>query len=134
MEPSANPLVQLSEAFDFIGHPMYSDEFLGRVLAFACLSGFCEACVLNPALNAVLQIAQRRFKIMGGCVPDIEKMRQHWDNAMAELFEHGKDTPWLKPMMERYKITGWETLNFQEWAPEFKKRAQKLAEQGELFR
>jgi len=117
---SADPLADLSEMFDKIGHPIYSDEFLGRVLAWACLSGFCEPCVLNHALNSVILIAARRFALEGGRVPDTEKMSRYWRPAMAELTEQGVKTQWLKPLMDRYKITGWEKLNYKEWAPEFK--------------
>jgi hypothetical protein len=113
-------LRELSDAFDAVGHPIYSDELLGRVLAWACLSGFCEACVLNKALHAVVMIAARRFGIEGGHVPDVEKMDRSWRPAMRELERDGKDTPWLRPLMARYKVAGWERLNYREWSPEFR--------------
>ena len=116
---SAKHLQDLSDAFDSIGHPIYNDEFLARVLAWACLSGFCEVCVTNEALHAVIMIAAKRFKIQGSMVPDFALIRKHWKPALEELREFGKATPWLRPLMNRYYIAGWEKLNYAEWAPEF---------------
>jgi hypothetical protein len=115
LEPHDNPLVQLSDAFDSIGHPMYSDEHLGRVLAWACLSQWCEATVLNKALLPVLVIAARRFKIQGGWTPDRQKLVSHWVKAMRELGGQGARTEWLAKLMERYKIdSGWERIPYAE--------------------
>lgn len=120
LEPSTNPLIQLSEAFDSIRSPMYTDEFLARVLAWACLSGFCEACVSNQALHSVVMLAARRFKIQGGMIPDREAIFKHWKPALEELYNFGAKTPWLPKLMARYHVVGWEQINYQEWMPEFR--------------
>jgi len=119
LDPTSDPLIQLSEAFDSIGHPMYSDEFLGRVMAFACLSEFCEATVLNHALNSVLQLAARRFKMQGGCVPTAEGL-QAWITATCELGATGAKTPWLAGLMKRYRIDdGWQKIPYAEHFKQF---------------
>lgn len=82
----------------------WSQELLGRVLAYMTLSGGDEMCVLNLGFNAIIQIAQREFAILGGCVPDIEKLRRFYWPRVYELGMQGKTCPWIKDLCERYKI------------------------------
>lgn len=121
MKTNLNPLEELNDAFTSIGHPIYSDEFLARVLAWACLSGFPEALVLNKALYSVTMIAAKRFKIQGGQVPDVQAIMKYWKPALEELREFGAKTPWLPKLMDRYKVVGWKEINYAEWAPEFQR-------------
>ena len=60
-------------AFESIGHPLYSDELCGRLLAYAAVSG-SEDVVLNHALCGAILVAQDTFNIKGGEVPKMEKM------------------------------------------------------------
>ena len=103
----------LSDAFDSIGAPIYSDQFLARLMAWAALSEFCEATTTNLAMNAVLQIAARRFKVQGGERPDLRKLKL-WVEAMAELAKKGAKTEWLEPLMKRYHIDdGWKKIPYK---------------------
>lgn len=98
-----------------LGGPAWSDELLGRLLAWSWLAGFPECCVLNTGMATTLIVASYRFGIRGGNVPDLELMQKWVGPPFRELRRQGAKTKWLPALMDRYRVTGWEKLNYQEW-------------------
>lgn len=81
-------------------------DLLGRVLAYAWLSGMDEQCVFNGPLNAVIQVAQHYFGIInaGNHMPESAAMVEHFFPRVKQLGEAGKACEWLAPLAERYHI------------------------------
>jgi hypothetical protein len=100
--------------FSLQGKGTYSDEFLGRILAFGEMSGWPEPFVLNHMLNAVTQVAQRRYMIYGGGRPNIELLRAYFYPACVQLCKEQSDCAWAKEIAERYNMVKWEKLPFRE--------------------
>ena len=91
--------------------PMWSDELLGKLLAWATATGFLE-CTTQEPMHAVLMIAAKRFKIEGGEVPNMERIAAFYYPRLRELQRLKADTPWLPALMERYHLTDWRTLDY----------------------
>lgn len=97
-------LMDLSDAFDTVGAPMYSTEFCVWVLAFLAVYGgdLGEQVVLNKPFCTVLFIAQKKLKILGGevpvCVDELQKaiggMKSGSELALV----------WKKKFLERYNL------------------------------
>lgn len=81
---------------------IYSDELCGRLLAYAALSG-SEDVVVNPALNAAVQVAGDSFNLRGGEVPHMSKL-PFWRRAMHDLRDKGTKAEWWPSFAERYQI------------------------------
>lgn len=81
---------------------IYSDELCGRLLAYAALSG-SEDVVVNPALNAAVQVAGDSFNLRGGEVPKMDKL-PFWRRAMHDLRDKGCASDWWPAFAERYHI------------------------------
>lgn len=79
---------------------------LGKVLAYAWLSGMDEQCVFNGPLNGVIQVSQYFFGIInaGDHMPEATAMRDYFFPRVKELGEQGKACPWLKDFATRYKV------------------------------
>lgn len=101
---SFNLASQLEEAFNGIGCSIMSMNFASKLLAYVyVMGGGNEAIVYNEGLNAGIAIAQRKFNIIGGEVPDyrgIACIRAF----INELERKGDKTPWLKEIYERYNL------------------------------
>lgn len=111
------------------GRP-WSRDTLGKVLAYTTLSGGDENCVLNKTLNAIIQIAQREFGILGGCIPDAEKMRTFYWPRVKELGELGKQCPWIAEFCKRYSIElKWQ--QFEAYYADYKEGAGRWLAQSE---
>lgn len=94
--------------------PLWSDELLGKLLAWATATGFLE-CTTQEPMHAVLMVAAKRFKIEGGEVPNMERLAAFYYPRLRELQRLKADTPWLPALMERYHLTDWRTLDYG-WA------------------
>jgi hypothetical protein len=101
-----------------IGLRPWSDEFLGKLLAFAAATGFPEFTVGRP-MQDVLMVAAYRFGLEGGRVPDVALMNKCYYPRLRELTQLGAKTPWLPAVAERYGITDWSRL---EYEPDFTSR------------
>ena len=67
---------QLESAFNQIGTSMMSNDFAAKLLAYLYVfGGGNEAVTLHEGLNAGILIAQEKFKIKGGCIPDKEGVK-----------------------------------------------------------
>lgn len=85
----------LEQAFNSIGTSMMSLNFASKLLAYVA--------VMHEGLNAGIAIAQRKFNIFGGEVPDYKGIiciRAF----INELERKGDKTPWLKEIYDRYNL------------------------------
>lgn len=98
--------------------PCWSDELLGKLLAWNSATGFLE-CATREPMHSVLMIAAKRFNIEGGAVPNIERMNKYYWPRLRELQQHKAKTPWLPALMERYHVSDWQKLDYS-WADEMK--------------
>lgn len=117
-DPPSGMLAEALEAYrmsvSWLTGPAWTDRNLAQCLAWSLLAGFPECCVLGP-MNIPILIASYRFCIRGGCVPDVALFHELILPLANELQIKGKDTPWLPALMERYRVTGWEKLDYVEW-------------------
>lgn len=94
----------LEQAFNSIGTSMMSMNFASKLLAYVYVrGGGNEAVVTHEGLNAGIAIAQRKFNIFGGNVPDyrgVACIRAF----VNELERKGDKTPWLKEIYDRYNL------------------------------
>ncbi len=94
-----------------IGLRPWSDELLGRLLAFASATGFPEFTVTGP-MQSVLMVAAYRFNIEGGHVPNVALMNQWYYPPRRELKRLGAKTPWLPALAQRYGVTNLQQLDY----------------------
>lgn len=121
---------QLEEAFNQIGSSMMEKHFAAKLLAFTYVfGGGNEAVTMHSGLNAGILIAQEKFKIKGGCIPDAEgvkliqqyikeaeaaetlaKLNQSAYKKQPKGLEKSFDyflrqaLPWLNEIYERYEL------------------------------
>jgi len=105
----------LESAFKSVGMSMMTDDFAAKILAYCYVIGD-ENCVLHKGLNAGLMIAQGKFNIKGGEVPDIQgimlfrKYAKELEDCMKP--KDGKSgynydftsLPWIKEIYDRYDM------------------------------
>jgi len=93
---------QLEGAFSQIGLSMMSDDFAAKLLAYVyVMGGGNEAVAMNPAMIASIGMAQQKFNILGGKIPN-EKGISLLRERIREL-ETGMDkTEWLNEIFKRY--------------------------------
>lgn len=95
---------QLEEAFNSVGASMMSMNFAAKLLAYVYVfGGGNESVVYNEGMNAGIAIAQQKFHIKGGEIPQansIPVIRAF----IHELERKGDDTPWLSEIYYRYNI------------------------------
>jgi hypothetical protein len=110
-DPKLQCTANFYNAFASIGKPPWSDEHLGKLLAWASATGFRECTVVRP-LHDVLMVAAARFGIQGGRRPNVELMQKYYDPRLKEIKALKAETPWLPALMERYKVEGWQNYDF----------------------
>jgi len=115
---SAADAVRWDKMFAAIGQPMWSNELLGKLMAWAVATGFRE-CTTQAPMFQVLMVARERFGIEGGVSPNLPLLRRFYEPRLSELRIHREKTPWLPELMERYKVEGWETYDYH-WADDIK--------------
>lgn len=116
IDPPTNP--QLIEALDLyamtwnhLNGGAWSDDTLGKVMAFAWMSSFCEACVLNQGLWVVIMVASYRFGIRGGGIPDTALMAKWMGQPIVDIAL--RTAPWLLSLIEeRFHVAGAASRNF----------------------
>ena len=95
---------QLEEAFNKLGGSMMSNDFAAKLLAWLYMfGGGNEAVTLHQGLNSGIAIAQEKFKIKGGCVPDTEGVILI-NKYIKELEVSLDDTVWIKEIFDRYGL------------------------------
>jgi len=103
-----NHFNDLEEAFNKVGHSMYSDDFCCKLLAWLYVfGGGYEAVVINNGMYQAIQTAQRRLNLYGGEVPNgslLPLFRRY--SKEAENHEKGiVEAKWVnKEIHSRYKI------------------------------
>ena len=112
---------QLENAFNQIGTSMMTNEFAAKLLAYVYVfGGGNEAVTLHKGLNAGIMIAQEKFNIKGGCIPNaegvvlIQKYIKEAEQAefraktsklnipFTQKLLH--ELPWLHDIYERYEL------------------------------
>jgi hypothetical protein len=94
--------------------PMWSDELLGKLLAFSAATGF-PPCTMQEPMTTVLQIAAKRFGVEGGTKPNKELMDEHYLPRLKEIKQQKTKTSWLPELMKRYHVKNWRVLDYS-WA------------------
>jgi hypothetical protein len=100
---------EMEAAFNSIGVSMMSDDFAAKLLAYvSVMGGGNEAVVTNKKLLAGIGIAQQKFNIKGGEVPDangitlFQKYVAELETYIKESKEPFADDFWLKEVFDRY--------------------------------
>lgn len=101
----------------WLGGAAWSDEHLGRCLAWANLAGFPECVALGPMAIPVI-VSSYRFGIRGGCIPNSELIRKWVGVPANELWHLGNTVAWVAPLMQRYGVTDYENLSYRDWVSE----------------
>ena len=105
-EPSTNLAGQLEEAFNIIGTSMMKKDYAAKLLAYLYkYGGGNEAVVYHQRMNADIMIAQEKFNIKGGQVPDMEGvilLQKYIKELNAE--KEDLSTPWLWEIYLRYDL------------------------------
>lgn len=97
---------QLEEAFNQIGTSMMSNEFAAKLLAYVyVMGGGNEAVTLHQGLNAGIGIAQQKFNIIGGEIPNQEGVLLI-QKYIKELEQNMEETEWLEEIFKRYNLDG----------------------------
>lgn len=94
----------MEAAFNSVGSSMMSAEFAAKLLAYVyVMGGGNEAVTLHEGLNAGIGIAQQKFRILGGEVPDADgvKLIQQY---VKELEKDMEKTAWLQEIYTRYNL------------------------------
>lgn len=93
----------MEEAFNNIGLSMMSDGFAAKLLAYVyVLGGGNEAVVYHTGLNAGIKIAQQKFNLYGGQVPNV-KLLGLLQQRIKEI-EANEKVEWLNEIYERYNL------------------------------
>jgi hypothetical protein len=102
---------EMEAAFNKAGISMMSEDFAAKLLAYvSILCGRNEVLVTNKKLLAGIGIAQQKFNIRGGEVPDTNGINliQQYTAELETYFEKAKDPFaddfWLKEILERYDL------------------------------
>lgn len=103
--------VDLYVMTEAIGGKAWSDDLLGKLLAWAHVTGFME-CTVQAPIYEILMVAAHRFNIEGGKVPRFDLLSQFYTPRVKELQQMKTKTPWLPDLMERYKVTNWERMEY----------------------
>jgi hypothetical protein len=94
----------LEFAFNSIGCSMMTADFAAKLLAYLyVMGGGNEAVTMNAGLNAGIAIAQQKFNLNGGEIPDaqgVELIKKY----IVELEENLKDAVWLNEIYQRYNL------------------------------
>lgn len=101
----------LYKSGEAVGLRTWSDEWLGKVLAFATATGFPEFAVTS-SMQGVLRVAGYRFGLEGGRIPNIALMAEVYYPRLRELRAIGPKATWVREVVERYHITDWEKLDY----------------------
>lgn len=107
---------QLEASFNQIGSSMMSDDFAGKLLAYLLeYGGGNEAVTMHKGLNAGIAIAQQKFNIKGGEIPNIDGIRI-FNKYLKELKKDGMATEWLWEIYLRYELN---TSSLTSKCPEY---------------
>lgn len=100
---------QLEEAFQSVGVSMMSMNFAAKLLAYVYVrGGGNEVVVYNEGMNTGIAIAQEKFHIKGGEIPQANSIPVI--RAFIHELERKSDaTPWLSEIYSRYNIK--QTVN-----------------------
>lgn len=94
----------LENAFNQIGCSMMRDDFAAKLLAYVyVMGGGNEAVTLHEGLHAGIRIAQEKFNLKGGEIPDsngISLIQKY----VYELERKELHCPWLSEIGERYNL------------------------------
>jgi hypothetical protein len=94
----------LEAAFNHVGSSMMSADFAAKLLAYVyVMGGGNEAVTMHEGLNAGIAIAQQKFNLNGGEIPNrmgIELIKKY----IAELEKNEKETTWLHEIFGRYNL------------------------------
>jgi hypothetical protein len=111
-------MMAMEEAFNSVGVSMMSDDFAAKLLAYvSVLGGRDESVVTNCKLVAGIAIAQQKFKIKGGEIPDakglvlIQQYTKELETYLKEAKKPFKDDFWLKEVFDRYDLHWGEVKN-----------------------
>lgn len=105
---------QLERCFQQIGTSMMSDEFAAKLCAYVyVMGGGNEAVVMHEGLNAGIAIAQEKFNIKGGQIPDQNGVRLI-NQYIKELEKTMDNTEWLKEIFQRYNLKRSEPKKVKE--------------------
>lgn len=110
----------------YLNGPPWKDSLLGETLAWSFMAGFPEVCVLHNGMNVILRVGTFRFGIRGASIPQFDLLKQCFTPKARDLYSRGAECEWLPPLMDRFGINDWDTLDYREWEP-------NLMEQG-LFK
>ena len=117
-EASTNLAGQLEEAFNNIGLSMMTYDFAGKLLAWLLkYGGGMEAVTLHQGLNAGIMIAQEKFNLKGGCIPDIDGIKM-FQKYTKELNAEKEDLSceWLWEIYRRYDL---DTKGLKSKCPQY---------------
>lgn len=94
----------LENAFNQIGGSMMKNEFAAKLLAYVyVMGGGNEAVTIHEGLHAGIRIAQEKFNLKGGEVPDSEGVLLI-QKYVYELEKKELHCPWLSEIGERYNL------------------------------
>lgn len=114
----AETTVGFAKLFASIGAPMWSDDLLGKLMAFATATGYPPCTAQRPMFD-VLMVAADRFNIKSGAKPNQQLMKEHYLPRLKEIKELKAETPWLPQLMERYHVQDWQYFDYG-WAEDIK--------------
>ncbi len=101
---SFNLAQDLESAFNSIGESMMSLDFAGKLLAYLMeYGGGNEAVVMHQGLNAGIAIAQQKFNLKGGEMPNAEGVII-FNKYLKELQQTQWETIWLWEIYIRYDL------------------------------
>lgn len=94
----------LENAFKQIGASMMRDDFAAKLLAYVyVMGGGNEAVTVHEGLHSGIRIAQEKFNLKGGEVPDINGILLI-QKYVYELEHKELHCPWLSEIEERYNL------------------------------
>jgi len=112
------------EALNQIGASMLPDKgFCARLLAYTYVYGG-ECTVYHPQMNNEIMIAQEKFKIYGGEIPDRDGVLMI-QAAIGELELYGLKTPWLQDIYSKYNLKPPNNVSTDSEIPDAYRRAGK---------
>jgi len=104
----------LESAFKSVGLSMMTADFAAKILAYCYVLGD-ENCVMHKGLNAGIMIAQEKFNIKGGEIPDAEgvvlfrKYAKELEDCMkpkdSKVYNYDfTSLPWIQEIFDRYDM------------------------------
>lgn len=94
----------LENAFNQIGDSMMRDDFAAKLLSYVyVMGGGNEAVTIHEGLHAGIRIAQEKFRLKGGEVPDANGVLLI-QKYVYELERKELHCPWLSEIEKRYNL------------------------------